>query len=133
MPSSADVAHATACSLWDSHIPAVAQLMRSLPLPTSSKLLSLLVPEVAAMVDAAAQRAGMQVQHLAADAEPDAVQQAMQTYQPHVVVCSPEVFGWVSKCMFLTGGYAIYTCGAEGQGTLLDRASHFADAASSQA
>lgn len=127
MPSSADVAHATACSLWDSHIPAVAQLMRSLPLQTPSKLLCVLSPEAAGMVETAAQRAGMQVQHLAADAEPDAVQHAMQTWQPQVVVCSPDIFGWVSKMMFLSGGYAIYTCGAEGQGTLLDRASHFAD------
>lgn len=49
--------------------------------------------------------------------------------QPAVVVCAPENFGWISKLAFQQGASHVYTLGTQRQGTLLDRAAHYGDAA----
>jgi len=59
------------------------------------------------------------------DSTPALWEAQMAEIKPAVVVCAPEMFGWMSKLAFLNGAAAIYTCGEAGEGTLLFRASHF--------
>lgn len=54
------------------------------------------------------------------------VQRAMAHFRPSTVICSTEIFGWVSKLAFLAGSSAVFTYAEDGAGTLCDRAAHFA-------
>lgn len=47
--------------------------------------------------------------------------------EPAVVVCSPRNFPWLSKLAFQRGVKHVYSLGDDRSGTLLERASHFAD------
>ena len=103
----------------------VPQLFQSLVPPRGAPILLMVSARHAqAAVQAAAAVLDVGVVSMPVDSTPEGVRQAIAQTQPYVVVCAPEVFGWVSKLAFLEGCLAIYTCGQEGEGTLLDRASH---------
>lgn len=85
-------------------------------------------PAMRGMVHTAARYAGLQAIDAPEDLRQEVVRDALAQASPAVVVCPPETFGWVSKLAFLQGCRAVYTCGADGAGTLLDRAAHFATA-----
>lgn len=107
---------------------AIAGLWRRLPLPTGQPVLVLLPaggPAYQAVVGAAAV-GGWPLVCMPVEAQPQGVAHAIAQHRPVVVVCVPEIFGWVSKQAFLGQCMAIYTCGQEGEGTLLDRARHCA-------
>lgn len=86
-------------------------------------------PAMRAVVYAAARHAGLHAIDGPEVLRQEEVRDALAQASPAVVICLPEVFGWVSKLAFLQGCRAVYTCGQEGAGSLLDRAAHFATAA----
>lgn len=86
-------------------------------------------PAMRALVHAAARHAGLHAIDGPEVWRQEEVCDALAQASPAVVVCPPEVFGWVSKLAFLQGCRAVYTCGQDGAGSLLDRAAHFATAA----
>lgn len=111
---------------WQLAARQVAQLLRQLPLASGAPLL-LVLPETEACdaLRVAADTLSLRVVAVPVHSAQECVASAIALNKPCVVVCAPEVFGWVSKLAFLGGCLAIYTCGEEGGGTLLDRASHF--------
>ncbi|MGE6212249.1 hypothetical protein [Comamonas aquatica] len=86
-------------------------------------------PAMRALVHAAVRHAGLHAIDGPEVLLEEEVRDALAQASPAVVICPPEVFGWVSKLAFLQGCRAVYTCGEEGAGSLLDRAAHFAMAA----
>lgn len=114
---------------WQLAARQMTQLFRQLPLPHHSSLLVVL-PEAEAYetLRVAASALGLRMVAMPAHSTQAGVARAIAQTKPCVVVCTPEVFGWVSKLAFLGGCLAIYTCGAEGEGTLLDRAFHCSEA-----
>lgn len=118
---------------WLSASSQMAQLLRTLPLSHAGPLL-LVLPEAGAYgaLCAAAAQLGWLVVAMPVQSEQEGVAWAIAQNKPGVVVCAPEIFGWVSKLAFLGGCLAIYTCGEEGEGTLMDRASHFSATSASK-
>ena len=104
----------------------IAQLLQTLPLPHAGTVL-LVLPEAQAYdaLRGAADLLSLHVVVMPVHSEQEGVARAIAQNKPCVVVCVPEIFGWVSKLAFLGGCLAIYTCGETGEGTLMDRASHF--------
>lgn len=110
---------------WAQAAAQISPLLQALPLPAGAPILLILQGAQAhAAVTAAAAALALAVVSMPHDSTPDGVAKAMADTQPCVVVCAPEIFGWVSKLAFLGGSLAIYTCGEDGEGTLLDRAAH---------
>lgn len=108
---------------------AIASLWSRLPLPEGQAVVVLLPfnsPAYAAVAGAAAIGRWPLVS-MPVDAQPQGLAHAIAQHRPGVVVCMPEIFGWASKQAFLGHCSAIYTCGEEGEGTLLDRARHCAE------
>lgn len=107
---------------------AIASLWRRLPLPAAQSVLVLLPVDGPAYqaVAGACMQGDWRLVGLPVDAQAATVELAIAKHRPGVVVCVPEIFGWVSKQAFLGHCMAIYTCGEEGEGTLLDRARHCA-------
>lgn len=110
---------------WQHASMQIAQLFSNLPLKTHAALLVILPEEEAYdSLRMAANALALQVVAMPTHSAQEGVAKAIAQTQPSIVVCAPEVFGWVSKLAFLGGCLAIYTCGDDGEGTLLDRASH---------
>lgn len=110
---------------WAQAAAHISPLLQALPLPAGAPILLLLQGAQAQVaVTAAAAALALAVVRMPPDSTPGGVAKAMADTQPCVVVCAPEIFGWVSKLAFLGGSLAIYTCGENGEGTLLDRAAH---------
>ena len=86
-------------------------------------------PTMRAVIHAAVRHAGLHAIDGPEVLRQEEVRDALAQASPAVVVCPPEVFGWVSKLAFLQCCRAVYTCGEDGAGTLLDRAAHFVTAA----
>lgn len=82
-------------------------------------------PAMRALVHAAARHTGLHAIDGPEVWRQEEVCDALAQASPAVVVCPSEVFGWVSKLAFLQGCRAVYTCGQDGAGSLLDRAAHF--------
>ena len=111
---------------WNDLIMPVAQLLKAQPVrPQASVLWMLNVPGAVQMLRQAIAQAGFQGVEVPADAHPPVLEAMMVLHPPAVVVCAPQVFGWVSKQAFLANCSAVFTCGESGEGTLLDRAKHF--------
>lgn len=110
---------------WQVHIKSIAKLFAGLPVTGHKSVLVMLFDQQAqAAVYAAIAELGWEAIVIPADCTPSGVEQVIAQTRPAVAVCLPEVFGWVSKLAFLGKCLAIYTCGENGEGTLLDRASH---------
>jgi hypothetical protein len=103
----------------------IAQLLKQVPMPSGAPVL-LVLPAGFALetLRTAVTQLGLNGVVMPAHSTQEGVAKVIGQYQPGVVVCPPEVFGWVSKLAFLGGCAAIYTCGEEGEGTLCSRASH---------
>jgi hypothetical protein len=124
MPDSLTFRTLPAAWLTASH--QIAAMFQHLPLTRRGQVMAYgLSPEAALAVQAAAQLVAMECALLPLETPAAEVQSHCEHRQPNIVVCAPQVFGWVSKLTFLHGGHAIYTCGVDGEGTLLDRAAHF--------
>lgn len=82
----------------------MAQLLSKLPLKTHASLLVILPQaELYEALRTAAGILGWQVVLMPAHSTQEGVATAIAQTQPSVVVCAPEVFGWVSKLAFLGG------------------------------
>lgn len=111
---------------WQTRATQIAQLLRTVPAAADASILIMLgesAAQTALVLASATCRRDAVV--LADHASQTVVEQVIQHSQAGVVVCHPAVFGWVSKLAFLNGCAAIYTCGNDQEGTLLDRAAHF--------
>lgn len=112
---------------WVSLVSPIAQLFQSVPVPKGAVVVVMLAgAEAGDAVRAAVHAIGAQLMEIAYDAAKADVELVITQQRPVVVVCVPEVFGWVSKVAFLAGCSAIYTCGDNAEGTLLARAARFA-------
>lgn len=122
-----DVIHNIAATdLWANAASQTSQLFKSQLAPSGAPILLIVSAALAHdTVLAAAAAQDFSVVKMPALSTQEGVKLAIAHTQPCAVVCAPEIFGWVSKLAFLGGCAAIYTCGDEGEGTLLDRASHF--------
>lgn len=113
---------------WQSFVQPIARLFQCVPIAKGRAVLVMLASEEArSAVCAAVHALEGECVELAFDAAPAEVEQAILRQQPVVVVCAPEIFGWVSKIAFVARSSAIYTCGENGEGTLLARAAHFVE------
>ena len=110
---------------WPSYVQPIAQLWQALPiLPNAPVWAMLAAPQALDALRAAAAQTQRPLVTLDAHSTQDQVAAHIAQTRPGVVVCAPEVFGWVSKIAFLNHVHAVYTCGEGGEGTLLDRARH---------
>lgn len=118
---------------WQARTAQIAKLLEAVPVTSGVSVLIVLENASAQTAVAwACAQCACSALVLAADAPPEVVLRAIAEHRPRVVVCRPEMFGWASKQAFLNDCAAIYTCAESGDGTLLDRASHFpSDAAES--
>lgn len=111
---------------WRSFVQPISRLFQSVPVSSGSVVLLILQSEEAREAICAAARAvDCECVEISANAAQADVEQAIVQHLPVVVVCVPEIFGWVSKTAFVAGSAAVYTCGEHSQGTLLARAAHF--------
>lgn len=111
---------------WQLHAAQIAQLFAAVPAGPDTPILCMLPGgQAQAAVLAAAAHIQREVVVLPADAAQDVAGVVIAKWRPGIVVCSDDVFGWVSKLAFLNEVAAIYTCDTDAHGTLLGRASHF--------
>ena len=105
----------------------IAQLLAGVPVQQRQAVVVMLPASTvwAAVAVAAVQQAQRPLVQLAGDADAAQLADAIAQHQPGVLLCDTEVFGWASKLAFTQGVTAVFTCGSEGQGTLLDRAAHY--------
>lgn len=112
---------------WRSFVQPISRLFQSVPVSKGRVVLLMLQSDEAREAICAAARAvDCECVEISANAVQADVEQAIAQHLPVIVVCAPEVFGWVSKTAFVAGSAAIYTCGENSEGTLLVRAAHFA-------
>lgn len=117
----------TTTAQWQSYTQPVKLLFSALPVSRGACVLVMLACAPArAMLSEAIEAAGAQMLAVDVGTAQSEVGSIIEQRKPEIVVCAPEVFGWVSKLAFLSECAAIYTCDADGAGTLLDRAAHLA-------
>lgn len=112
---------------WQSYVLPIAKLFSAQPISQGARVLVMLASaDAQSAIQAAVAAAGGVVVAVDTEISQGVVAQEIERIQPDIVVCVPEVFGWVSKMAFLARTHAVFTCGAVGEGTLIDRAQHYA-------
>ena len=106
----------------------VANLLRSLDLPSSSRIAVQVEKSVEAVIlYLATLRAGYVFLPLNTAYQSAEIEYFIANAEPAVVVCSPANFSWVSKIAFKAGTGHVFTLSDERTGSLLERAAHHAD------
>ena len=106
----------------------VANLLRSLDLPFSSRIAVQVEKSVEAVIlYLATLRAGYVFLPLNTAYQSAEIEYFIANAEPAVVVCSPANFSWVSKIAFKAGTGHVFTLSDERTGSLLERAAHHAD------
>lgn len=107
----------------------LANLIDSLKLPPQSRIAVQVEKSVEALVlYLAVLRSGHVFLPLNTAYQSGEIEYFVGNAEPAIVVCSPAHFGWVSKIAFKAGTRHVFTLGEDRSGTLLERASHHADA-----
>jgi malonyl-CoA/methylmalonyl-CoA synthetase len=104
----------------------LANLLASLELPEGSRIAVQVEKSVESLLFyLAVLRAGYVYLPLNTAYKSDEIAYFLRDAAPALFVCAPEDFAWASKLAFSVGTTYVFTLGADRQGTLLDRASHF--------
>lgn len=122
-----EISWSAASIQWSSYAQPIAKLWQALPIhPCAPVWAMLATPQAMDTLRAAAAQTEHPLVTLPVHSTQDEVGAHIAQTQPAVVICAPEVFGWVSKIAFLNHVHAVYTCAEAGEGTLLDRARNYA-------
>jgi len=106
----------------------LANLLASLDIPAGSRVAAHTDKSVEALLlYLATLRAGFVYLPLNTAYQQAELEYFIGNAEPAVVVCSPRNFPWLSKLAFQRGVKHVFTLGDDRSGTLLERASHFAD------
>ena len=106
----------------------LANLLDALDLPPASRIAVQVEKSVEAMVlYLATLRAGHVYVPLDTAYQSAEIEHIVGNAKPAVVVCSPAIFGWISKIGFLARARHVFTLGEDRSGSLLQRAAHMTD------
>ncbi|MCM5682649.1 malonyl-CoA synthase [Schlegelella sp. S2-27] len=106
----------------------IANLLESLELPEGARIAVQVEKSVEAlMLYLAVLRAGHVYLPLNTAYRQSELEYFLCDAEPSVVVCTGRNFSWVSKLAFTVGTRSVFTLNDDRSGTLLERASHFAD------
>ena len=106
----------------------LANLLDSLDLPPASRIAVQAEKSVESLLFyLAVLRAGHVYLPLNTAYKSDEIAYFLGDAEPAVFVCAPKDFAWVSKLAFGAGTTFVFTLGDDRSGSLLERATHFAD------